>query len=121
MGRAGNTQRGAYPQFCAERFKGKNRLGDVCTIHAGSRGSDSLRAGRPRGRSSSPNRVKNVIFSTASRPALGPTQPPIQWVPGAPSPGVERPGREADHSQVVQEYMDRYIHSPIRLHGVVLN
>jgi hypothetical protein len=23
---------------------------------------------------------------------------PIQWVPGALSPGVKRPGREADHS-----------------------
>jgi hypothetical protein len=22
--------------------------------------------------------------------ALGPTQPPIQWVPGVPSPGVKR-------------------------------
>jgi hypothetical protein len=33
-----------------------------------------------------------------SRPALGPTQPPIQWVPGALSLGVKRPGREADHS-----------------------
>jgi hypothetical protein len=30
--------------------------------------------------------------------ALGPTQPPIQWIPGAPSLGVKRPGREADHS-----------------------
>jgi hypothetical protein len=28
----------------------------------------------------------------------GPTQPPIQWVPGAFSPAVKRPGREADHS-----------------------
>jgi hypothetical protein len=27
-----------------------------------------------------------------------PTQPLIQWVPGAPSPEVKRPGREADHS-----------------------
>jgi hypothetical protein len=27
-----------------------------------------------------------------------PTQPPIQWVPGALSPGVKRQGREADHS-----------------------
>jgi hypothetical protein len=30
--------------------------------------------------------------------ALGPTQPPIQWIPGALSLGVKRPGREADHS-----------------------
>jgi hypothetical protein len=33
-----------------------------------------------------------------SRTALGPTQPPIQWVPGALSLGVKRQGREADHS-----------------------
>jgi hypothetical protein len=39
------------------------------------------------------------IFSTSSRPALGSTQPPIQWVPGALFPGVKRPGREADHSR----------------------
>jgi hypothetical protein len=43
-------------------------------------------------RSSSPGRVKNFLFSTSSRPALGSTQPPIQWVPGALFPGVKRPG-----------------------------
>jgi len=32
-----------------------------------------------------------------SRPALGPTQPPVQSVPGL-SRGKERPGRAADHS-----------------------
>jgi hypothetical protein len=35
------------------------------------------------------------IFTIMSRMALGPTQPPIQWVPGALSLGVKRPGREA--------------------------
>jgi hypothetical protein len=38
------------------------------------------------------------LFTIASRTVLGPTQPPIQRVPGAPSLGVKRPGREADHS-----------------------
>jgi hypothetical protein len=47
--------------------------------------------------------MRNFIISTshlttASRTALGPTQPPIQWVPGALSLGLRRPGREADHS-----------------------
>jgi hypothetical protein len=38
------------------------------------------------------------LFSTASRPVLGPTQSPIQMAPGALFPGVKRPWREADHS-----------------------
>jgi hypothetical protein len=54
--------------------------------------------GRRRGRRSSPSRVNNFLFSTLSRPALGLTQAPSQWVPGTLPPGVERPGREADHS-----------------------
>jgi len=39
-----------------------------------------------------------ILSHTMSRPALGPTQPPIQWVRGALFLGVKRPGREADHS-----------------------
>jgi hypothetical protein len=49
-------------------------------------------------RSLSPGRVKNFSFSTSSRPDLGPTQPPIQWVPPTLSPGVKLPGCETDHS-----------------------
>jgi hypothetical protein len=30
--------------------------------------------------------------------SLGSTEHPIQWVPGDPSLGVKRPGREVDHS-----------------------
>jgi hypothetical protein len=49
-------------------------------------------------RGSVPDRGEIILFSIASRPTFGPTQPPIKWIPGAPSPGVKRPGREADHS-----------------------
>jgi hypothetical protein len=37
------------------------------------------------------------LYFTVSRPALGPTQPPVRWAPGALSPRVKRPGHEADH------------------------
>jgi hypothetical protein len=56
------------------------------------------------------------LFSTAFRPALGPTQPPIQWVPGALSLGVKRPGSVADHSlpssAEVKECMELHLHFP---------
>jgi hypothetical protein len=38
------------------------------------------------------------LFTTVSRMALGPTQPPIQWIPRVLSLGVKRPEREDDHS-----------------------
>jgi hypothetical protein len=47
------------------------------------------------------SRQGQMIFplSSVPRPALGPTQPPVQWVTGVLSPGVKaRPGRDADHS-----------------------
>jgi hypothetical protein len=65
------------------------------------------------------------LFTTASRTALWPTQPPAQWVAGAFSLGVKRPEREANHSPPssaeVKEWVELYLHSPIRLHGVVLS
>jgi len=56
-----------------------------------------------------------------SRTALGSTQPPIQWVPGALSLGVKRSGREADHCAEVEECVELYLLSPIRLDGVALS
>jgi hypothetical protein len=64
-----------------------------------------------------------VLYTTASRPAVGPTQPPIQWVPGALSLGVKRPVREADHSPPSSaEVKNAWSYTstpPIRLHGMV--
>jgi hypothetical protein len=56
------------------------------------------------------------LSTTASRTALGSTQPPIQWVSGALPLGVERPERDAGHSPPssaeVKECVDLYLHSP---------
>jgi len=40
------------------------------------------------------------LFATVSRLALGPSQPPIQWVTRALSLGLKWPRREADHSPI---------------------
>jgi hypothetical protein len=54
-----------------------------------------LRAGRP-GLYSRQGKI--ILYSTASRPALGLTQPLIQWVQGEISPRMKRQEREADNS-----------------------
>jgi hypothetical protein len=64
------------------------------------------------------------LFTNMYRLALGPTQLPIQWEPGALSLGLKRPGCEADHtpsSSTEVECLKLYLHSSIRLHGVVLS
>ena len=54
-------------------------------------------------------------FPHPSRPALGPTQPPVEGVPSL-SAGVKRPGRGADHSppskRPGQEKVELYLYSP---------
>ena len=53
-------------------------------------------------------------FAHPSRPAPGPTQPPIQWLP-ALFPGVKRSGRGVDHlppsSAEVKERVELYLYS----------
>jgi hypothetical protein len=86
-----------------------------------SRYSDWLRVGRQRDWSSSPDTGEIFLVSTSPRPLLGLIQPPIQWVPGALSPAVKRPGREVNHLKLVPKLRILYNHSPVRLDGVVLN
>jgi len=56
------------------------------------------------------------LFTTASRTVLGPTQPPIQWVLGAPALEVKQPRCEADpwpsYSAEVKEWVELYFYSP---------
>jgi hypothetical protein len=45
-----------------------------------------------------PEGAGNFSFDTASRPALGLTEPHLQWIAGALSLGVKWSGRDAYHS-----------------------
>jgi hypothetical protein len=68
--------------------------------------------------------LRIFLYTTASRPAVGPTQPPIQWVPEALFLGVKQQGLEADHSPPCAGVKNawNYTSTPqIRLHGVVLS
>jgi hypothetical protein len=68
------------------------------------------------------------LFTTASRTALAhppPPQPPIQWVPGALSLGLNRSVREVDHSPPssarVKNAWSYNCTPPIRRHSVMLS
>jgi hypothetical protein len=56
------------------------------------------------------------LLTTASRPALVSTQPPIQWVPGALSLRIKRPERETHYSPrcsaKFKEYVELNFQSP---------
>jgi hypothetical protein len=64
------------------------------------------------------------VFFTASRPALGHTQPPTQWVPGFFPGGVKRLRGDADnlpHLVPTSGMVELSFHYHIRDHGVVPN
>jgi hypothetical protein len=68
--------------------------------------------------------INNFHSSISPRQPLRHTQPPIQCVSGDLSLGVERQGREADHSPPTSAEVKKtwiYTSTPIRLHGVALS
>jgi hypothetical protein len=82
-------------------------------------------AGRADDQGSIPGgRLGIFLFDTASRPILGPTQPHIQWVPGALLLGVKRPGRELTTDlHLVPRSKNAWSYTstpPTPLHGAVL-
>jgi hypothetical protein len=85
------------------------------------RDNDGLRAEQPG--LNSWQVLEIFLYSPASRPTLGPTQYHIQWVPAVPSSGLQRPDSDADCSSPSAEVKNTelYLHSPIRLRGLVLN
>jgi hypothetical protein len=72
-----------------------------------------------------PARAGNFSLRHSVQVGSGAQSASFQWVPGALTLGVKRPGREADHSPPfsveVKECAELYLHSSIRLHGVVLS
>jgi hypothetical protein len=68
------------------------------------------------GRDYIPSGSSRFSSTPASRPALRPTQPPTFWVPGVISPGVKRPGREAEYPPTcsVGSRMVDHLHSSSR-------
>jgi len=70
-----------------------------------------------------PNRDKE-LFSTMSIPALGTTQPSIQWVLEVLSLGAKQLEHEADHSPPSSVEVKKawsYTSTPPCLHGMVLS
>jgi hypothetical protein len=63
-----------------------------------------------------PVEARDVFYFTDSRPPLGPTQPPIHWMPSAIFSGV----KQTTHLHLVPRprMLELYLHSPTGLHGV---
>jgi hypothetical protein len=70
------------------------------------------------GGSSSPGRVKKFSLLHIVQTGSGVHPTSYKLGIGVSFPGVKPQGREADRGQ---ENVDLYIHSPIRLHGVMVN
>jgi hypothetical protein len=105
------------------KYKIRSRQLCVSIIRQHSRYSDWLRAGGERGRSLSPGRVKNFSSSRRTYRLWGPPNLLSSGYRGFSGGKATRVWSWLLTSYKCrgQENVDLYIHSPIRLHGVVLN
>jgi hypothetical protein len=97
------------PTACSSSYRGSVSM---TMLEAGQPGFDSRRA-------------RDISVLTTFRPALGPTQTPFQWVLGSHFRGgkEDRTWSWPFTSTYCpdQERVELYLHTPIRLHGVMLN
>jgi hypothetical protein len=114
--------RGCVGDFCIElEPKIRNRWKSFLELIKGSRDSDGLRAGWPGFNS---RHCKIFLFSTASRPTLEPSQPPIEWATGLFLWGESGRGLKPTtyvHLVAKSRMVEVYLQSPICLHGILLN
>jgi hypothetical protein len=91
----------------------RNNVSTINKMWAGVRGFDSRQG------------LRIFLFTTASRTALAPTQPPIQWVLGALSLGESGRGvKLTTHLHLVPRSKNAWSYTsapPIRFRGVVLS
>jgi hypothetical protein len=71
----------------------------------------TLQRGRPEESARFPAEATDFLYTTAPRPVLRSTQPPIQWVRG-----VKRQERETICSAEIRNALELYVCSSIRLH-----
>jgi len=63
------------------------------------------------------------VFTTAFRPSVGFTHPPVQWITGVSSLGIKWEGSDADHYHRLvlgMRISGATLLPPIRFHGMVL-
>jgi hypothetical protein len=89
----GHTRHCAGGKSVSSHLKIHSNIGELGWLGIATR----LPAGRPRDFGSIPD-SDSIVFSIKSKPALGPTRPPIQWIQGAVSREVKLQGREAERS-----------------------
>jgi hypothetical protein len=65
-------------------------------------------------------RHETFLFSNTTTPPLEPTQPPIQWLPGALCLGVKQLGHETEHATPSSlKFKNQWCHTSTLLHTLM--